>query len=570
MAYTQGNLFDMLGIDFDEMAAGTKKKPEKKTKSSSKKTVKKSKSALIKLPVTVYTGYAEPFVIDIAAVGKAEISEEELKKEIAKKVSSLSVSSMAMDGKNGKYYVSVKETDVIAKGTVKATADTKLIMPDGQTGPSLSTIMSDTTCEISLDEIEKMLADVNGLRSGVKLKKRGEDYIVIPDGESLEQKQEIVFPVTIEAYGRNPVVITPESYAAFMKEQGNDTANYDYKMMVEMFLRTYPDFEGHLILKKVKDNPKVLTAKISIQDSAKNRSKTNMYPTDVTVSFAGVNRVELSAEMFDGKTEITEDELIDWCHSLYPEFKKGRVVINYFKDDNLIIPMIKGSTKGAGYENGLRVAENYEEFSEEEQKGLPFLFRTQDSNQTFRVESNIVSLTMAAMERAYMDTGKYLYRLPKISGKIWCEMDYFFRHIAEIYGTEIMFRIFWNKRAETYELEMPVQRVTAGSVQEDSEDKDGVLRKPDCIAVAEFHSHGFYNAFFSIVDNEDELGNKVYGVMGGYSNSQSKALMRAGTGGKYVMIKKSDVFTDETATQEELDAFVQKWAEKAEQVVTFG
>lgn len=563
MDFTQGSLFDALGIDFDSMAEGTRKKEKKKEKTKSTKPAsskKKNTPETISLPVEVFTGYQEPFAIDMADLGTDKVTEEELKKVIAKKVPHMTVANMVLMLKEKKCFVGIKAAGRVAKGTIKVTKDSKLFMPNGEVGPSLSSIMADEECTLDLEEVGKLLPD-KGLASGFSLTKGGNDFIVLPGGEALDSKKELTLPLEIAVYGRSSVQVTKESIDAFVNTDTSVTG----KLIEEYFVSKYPEFKGHISLKTVKGQPQLLVAVFTVEEPKKAGAAKTMYPTeDVTLSFAGVNRVTLSAELFDGKTEVTEDELLEYCHSLYPEFKKGRTTLNYYREEKLIIPMIKGSTKGAF---GLKVAESAEDFSRLETQHLPFLLRMKEQSQTFRVESTEVSLTVAAMEEAYAASGIYQLRLPKMSGKLYDKIDGFFRYIADIYGTEVLVRIFWNRKKKEYEIELPEQSVSPSSVQEESDDKDGVLRKPDCIAVAEFHSHCFYKAFFSSVDNEDELGNKIYGVLGDYSKTESNSILRAGTGGKYVYLQKKDIFTDERASQEEIDRFVRKFGAAADSVV---
>lgn len=136
----------------------------------------------------------------------------------------------------------------------------------------------------------------------------------------------------------------------------------------------------------------------------------------------------------------------------------------------------------------------------------------------------------------------------KIPGEYLERIDALFRHISNTYQTEAMVQIYYHPNTEEYSLDIPKQKVTIDSVMVEYPEKTihqiEQERKVKWL-VAEIHSHGQYNAFFSQIDNADEIGNCIYGVFGGYfpsKNGTSQRLFRAGTGGKYVSLGEEDIF----------------------------
>lgn len=65
------------------------------------------------------------------------------------------------------------------------------------------------------------------------------------------------------------------------------------------------------------------------------------------------------------------------------------------------------------------------------------------------------------------------------------------------------------------------------------------------ILVADIHSHGTIDAFFSLVDNADELGTRLFAVFGGYQGNYMypDIKIRAGSGGLFKPVPK-DMLVD--------------------------
>lgn len=570
---TQMSFADMLGIDIDfgtnekTKPAASKKVESKKAKKSAQK--KGTKAASYKLPVTLYTGYNEPVVIDKDKAGKEKITVEDIKKfahglfftELDIKNMSC---VMSKDGKSA--YLDISSSKAVQKGTVTVKADSKVFLPGMSAAPSLDSLMDGEKSMVEISQIEELLSSAVNPVFGMGISIiPDKDNLFISFGKSKELSSDEIleFPLNVEVFGREPLTISKEDFSKFVREHGNDVEDvkYDYEMLVNYIVNIYPDFaEGHLSLQYDKDT-KLLNAVMKVKEITTASKKETLYPVDGTVmSFFLHNRVTLSPDMFGGQTEVNEDALIEYAHSLYPEFAKGRTYIVYSKEDNMIMPVLKGSTKGSMMRTLDIVTDDVElEKRLKSENYIPFLYC--NNGNTYRVENTPVSCTIASID-GNNNIGKYEYKLPKISGKIFDQMDAFFRNVAEVCGTEVLIRFFWNTEKNEYEITLPKQEVSAASVDELSMDRDCRLSRPECYAVGEFHSHCNYNAFFSNVDNADEKGNKFFGVLGKYDAPEgSQLIMRAGTGGYYVTIAKEDIFTDEHATQQEIDTFVEQMME---------
>lgn len=107
--------------------------------------------------------------------------------------------------------------------------------------------------------------------------------------------------------------------------------------------------------------------------------------------------------------------------------------------------------------------------------------------------------------------------------------DLALEHIKTRALVEKYVAIIWN---EGYFLRFPEQESNEASVNYETVD-DTVL---------EFHSHGRMKVFFSDQDDSDELGLRIYGVIGNCDQTLPLVKLRAGAYGYYQPLIWSDVF----------------------------
>ena len=96
--------------------------------------------------------------------------------------------------------------------------------------------------------------------------------------------------------------------------------------------------------------------------------------------------------------------------------------------------------------------------------------------------------------------------------------------------TERFFAVRWDGRA--YRLVVPEQEGTATRLE----------YTPPAGVVAEFHSHGSSRAFFSKTDDGDELGFRIYGVVGRLDDPEPELNLRLGVYGHFAPVEWSQVF----------------------------
>ncbi len=96
--------------------------------------------------------------------------------------------------------------------------------------------------------------------------------------------------------------------------------------------------------------------------------------------------------------------------------------------------------------------------------------------------------------------------------------------------TERFFAVRWDGRS--YRLVVPPQAGTATRL----------AYQPPAGVVAEFHSHGSSRAFFSVTDDRDEQGFRIYGVAGRLDTDRPALSLRVGVYGHFAPLDWPQVF----------------------------
>lgn len=354
------DLFSMFGVAVEtpeeKETKKAKKKPSKTTKKGASKSSKKDapKDIMYSLPITVYTGYREPFVIEVNEDKyKDGITAKQLKAEIEAICPEYQAkaTSVEVNNRTAKAWTVSNSALAVRKGSVKLNKDSHMSLA----GHALdfSSVMTDEECEVSLDQLQKTLGEIHPAFKYASFVIEG-NYIT-PVFDNGKMPSTLKFPIRLCLYGRENWQITQEEYNAYLTEKGKEytgNAVYDEAIIREMIIARYPDFEeGHLMLRYMEDENIVLvtmyvkpsTPSASTKESAK---KEETFPTeDVTLSFI-FNKIPLSPELFDGKKKVTKKELVDYCATIYPEYDNKNTQIRYDKERKLLIPILQGSSKG--------------------------------------------------------------------------------------------------------------------------------------------------------------------------------------------------------------------------------
>lgn len=143
--------------------------------------------------------------------------------------------------------------------------------------------------------------------------------------------------------------------------------------------------------------------------------------------------------------------------------------------------------------------------------------------------------------------------LPEIPRRLLTQVLAFFKDLCQSHDFEAYVQFWWNPEEQEYFVNLPLQKVSKGRViYEPADDID-----PSNILVCEIHSHNSMNAFFSGIDDRDEMsrGDRFFGVVGKLNTSSPEIKMSFICGGtKRVDVNIDDLF--------ESDSFPREWLQR--------
>ena len=227
--------------------------------------------------------------------------------------------------------------------------------------------------------------------------------------------------------------------------------------------------------------------------------------------------LDLETVDFEGKTEVTLEEVRVALEEVYPEFSKERTEMIY-DERGFIIPVLKGSKKG------LTVT------STRKNQNL-FLVTGRDGNR-YRIEQMPYGQFDCREDGAEAD---FHLSAGKIPGRLFREILRFFQRDPH---REAAAQIFYDDKTGSYELHFPEQKAGVCTVVFDRD----MRLESEKVLVMDAHSHGQMNAFFSSVDDHDEKGTRLFLVLGRISGKMPAWKLRAGIAGHYRELELSDVF----------------------------
>lgn len=525
LGYEEMDLFAILGVERPEQ----EKQPEKeKQRAKKEKSAKKAEEAYDS-PYTIYSGCYEPLTVHAPENQKLsrKILIEKWQDEHPEYTSNL----LDFTAEKSHGYACFQEKRALSKGTVRLNKKTRLIY--GGHVYDLSGAMTDLECEADLSALQKLVAEETPeFGENAAFYYDADNNVLIPKPESQADFSAIkVQNIILHVIGREQITLSLKEYASLSDEKiESDEKGFfsPNRSKIEAIVKErYPEFTGRMRIGFYKaGGAYVVTMHAPAPKTAKN---TITYPTNAKISLI-FTKLDLSPELFGGKEYVTEAEIIRYLSKDYPEYTKERTRIEYDKEENLIIPVLKGSTKGAlisAAEQSAHEARGYrlehlKDFRQTRHEMLPFA--------DFRVSKA-------------SSFGEIVYYLPKIPGNIYGKAEAFFGYIAKKYGTEAMLQLFWNRNEREYELHCPIQRCSYTNVTCER-DHDRESRQ---WLIMDLHSHGTINCSFSGVDDEDETGTRLYGVFYGYhAGGYPKFDLRAGCGGHHFPLRKENFFTTES------------------------
>lgn len=305
------------------------------------------------------------------------------------------------------------------------------------------------------------------------------DGILCPYYEMSEKEPEVTFPARIGVADSVIIVTEVPDVADYKKElQHLYEKKYDAKLAglhynesTNTWMPVYKRFSGNKSVETVK--------------SSKPEKK---YTLPVQVRLP-LTTITIEKEAFpEGVTEATAEEIRQKLELMYFEYSKERTVMEWNEAHSCLIAILKSSSKGSG------------------EMVTPLgTFIMDDSRQLMAFQ----------------------FALPKIPDALVEEIKQVARKNA---CREIAAQIFWEPDKNRYLLYFPRQEAGRTSVHFERNNNLEFTK----VLVADFHSHGSLPAFFSAVDNRDELGWRLFSVLGFCDTEHPKLKLRVGANGSFI------------------------------------
>jgi hypothetical protein len=270
------------------------------------------------------------------------------------------------------------------------------------------------------------------------------------------------------------------------------------------------------------------------------------------ICYAGINR-PLTKYFTEDKLALVEmEDIRKRLEKDHPELSKQRTKMDWDAKKNVIVPIVTGGKKGAWFfEESRAFFSSAAELFENKELHPINILAAQDG--FYEVRENPIGVFVAKSNPAELQNWSvfeelkaelppsdqlepcregFKMNLPKIPDHLILQLISFFMDYAD-HDVEVMGVFYWNTEENRYVLDVPFQHVSKVSV-----DPCYTGFPPHYIKVAEIHSHNTMRAYFSSIDDADELGTMLYGVIGRLKKATGTIRFdirtRAGVAGKFI------------------------------------
>ena len=535
------DLFEALGLSIEA--------PKKEEKKTEKKTVKKTSPAAkagkstpvatkpvsVTLPVTIYTGLEGAFILDKDVFdNKTSVTEKELREKIAEKLQ-VDTEHLALKKLDGTKVLlaGCKPDSFLKKGELAVSPGWKLKLGNKVWTPEVE--LSTVTTE----QLNKIVSEMMVLLTSCEYSysKKTNTISVVPALEKAET-DDLKFPVRCFSFAHGKIEVTEEEYCKFaFKNREEDSEDEDDSDEVEeaeltvegliaFLAEKYPEYRrGSLQFNKQTGIVLATVEPFADEPLATSTGPAapveKLYPTENVMIKFGWARYPLNPELFGGKKEVKEEDLLQFLAEDYPEYSKDRTKFEYDAERGLIIPILSSGRKGAKLTLGEVEAKRMIESG----NAIPFNYNEEGKN--YFVINHPVALF--AYDQGE-ETPNLFWKLnvPKIPFAVLSDILDLFHNVHEEFSCEVMVRIFYHPE-KGYSIEVPPQTDFACHVIYEAFNQE---EDDERILVAEIHSHNCFPAFWSSTDDQDEKGYRIYGVYGSF-DAEVTERFRFGVGGKF-------------------------------------
>lgn len=492
------DLLAAFGINEDDLQEGKKNLSKNKKKENTKDVLaKKENGNRYELPIKFCAGHLQQIFTDEK---EKSWSEDKLKSEIRKNFRELAglyfkLQVMNIEEKEEGVSTYIRP-EILYKGFDN---EEKLEFPL-EVVVGESALWLDT--KITLDEIRTLWSQEHPEYKGCKFQYDEKQKLLIPfmEGDAPGGKQ-YSCPITV-------------GYLNLKETYTED--DFDEEVLMEDDIRDkfcvkYPEFEGCDFVYQEELN-------LLFPVMSKEKEKSNkLIALPIEVRAGGIN-ILVQPEDLDGKNVATLEEIRMVLEKIYPEYSKERTEMIYDKK-HFVIPILKSSRKGVVI---IPSDSNWQHEVRRDHNGCEW-----------RIEKRPFGIFRYNMT----ENGSVLFErtAPKVPKSLLCKVIKLFKEEATC---ERAVQIFYDLKSKKYELLLPKQKVTASSVEFERD----VKKERELELMMDIHSHASFPAFFSVTDNRDEVGIRLYMVIGNLDRPKHTFVFRAGLAGHFGVVTIEDIF----------------------------
>lgn len=289
---------------------------------------------------------------------------------------------------------------------------------------------------------------------------------------------------------------------------------------------TVPDVQNEITRRYIASKPKPAGSTPAAEPET--------YPEGLAVYYGGH---QLAVPDLTWRIEGVRTWLIE-THG-FKELSKERANLLYDKEINGIVPVLKGHTKGADE----KPMEVYRGIPDEPVRRAP-RFYILGNDGVYEVRRTQAGQFIARVESDRDIQEGVVLSVPRIPVHVLRGVATFFRREPE---RERMANVIYDRRwpdmrgdgEPVYYFDLPAQEGTATSVT-----AAGAVETKDRFVVLQLHSHGQMGAFFSGMDDADEVRTGLYGVLGHCGWEKPTAKFRYSCAGTYRALPAGAIFED--------------------------
>lgn len=227
----------------------------------------------------------------------------------------------------------------------------------------------------------------------------------------------------------------------------------------------------------------------------------------------------------------------------FPELSKQRTKMDWDEKKNLIIPMVIGGKKGSFFSQGLKGFFFHSKDLIENKEPINILAAKDGYYEVRENQIGVFVSKLPIVEELETCSEGFKMNLPKIPANLFAQLLMFFYDYA-CFEVEVMGVFYWDSENERYVLDVPQQEVSKTRIDASYSDFPQHF-----IKVAEIHSHNTMKAWFSDIDDEDEMGTMLYGVVGNIRKGNNQIVFdmctRAGVAGKFIPLEPETIIEGE-------------------------